>query len=224
MNVRTKPSPRAYHSTLRDAQAAQTRERLFLAAKEFLETEDLDKLTLRKLAELADVSAPTVYAHFPTMDELCQAFFVWLKPHLGTDLGLPSLADFVAVPQDLFPRFARQGRLLRNLMNMPAWDKLRADDWQAKQDGWAAPIKAALPDLTAAQAGRAAIALSAFSTPNMWRWLVDITGCSQPEAEQIASWATGALVSALQRDASGLASADTGTPRKTISRKKGTEK
>jgi AcrR family transcriptional regulator len=219
-----KPAPRVYRSSLRDAQAAQTRERLFLAAKAFLETDDLEKLTLRRLAELADVSAPTVYAHFPTMDDLCRAFFVWLKPHLGTDLALPPLADFAAIPQEMFPRYARQGRLLRNLMNMPAWEKQRADDWYAKQDSWAAPITAALPGLDAAQAGRAAIALAAFSTPNMWRWLVDITGCSQPEAEQIAAWATGALVSALQRDASGLASAESGTPRKTISRKKGTEK
>ena len=224
MNVRTKPAPRAYHSSLRDAQAAQTRERLFLAAKQFLETEELEKLTLRKLAELADVSAPTVYAHFPTLDDLYRAFFVWLKPHLGTDLGLPQFADFASVPGEMFPRFARQARLLRNLMSTAAWDKLRADDWQAKQESWAAPVKAALPGLSETQAGRAAIALAAFSTPNMWRWLIEITGCSQPEAEQIAAWATGALVSALQRDASGLASADTGTPRKTISRKKGTEK
>ncbi len=224
MNVRTKPAPRAYRSSLRDAQAAQTRERLFLAAKAFLETDDLEKLTLRKLAELAEVSAPTVYAHFPTMDDLFRAFFVWLKPHLGTDLTLPPLADFAGMPREMFPRFARQGRLLRNLMNTPTWDRLRADDWQAKQDSWAAPIMAALPGLDAAQAGRAAIALAAFSTPNMWRWLVEITGCSQAEAEQIAAWATDALVAQLQRDASGLASADSGTPRKTISRNKGTEK
>jgi AcrR family transcriptional regulator len=224
MNVRTKPAPRPYHSSLRDAQAAQTRERLFLAAKQFLETEELEKLTLRKLAELADVSAPTVYAHFPTLDDLYRAFFLWLKPHLGTDFILPPLADFASVPGEMFPRFARQTRLLRNLMSTPVWDKLRADDWQAKQESWAAPISAALPGLSAVEASRAAIALAAFSTPNMWRWLIEITGCSQPEAEQISAWATEALVSALQRDARGLASADTGTPRKTMSRKRGTDK
>ena len=224
MNVRTRPAPRAYHSSLRDAQAAQTRERLFLAAKEFLETEDLEKLTLRKLAELADVSAPTVYAHFPTMDALHQAFFFWLKPHIGTDFTLPPLADFASVPGEMFPRFVRQAQLLRNLMSTPAWDRLRADDWQSKQEAWTAPIKAALPGLSAAQAGRAAIALAAFSTPNMWRWLIEITGCSQLEAEEIAAWATAALVSALERDASGLASAASETPRKTMSRKKGTDK
>jgi AcrR family transcriptional regulator len=225
MNVRTKPAPRAYHSTLRDAQAAQTRERILTAAKEFLEANDLADLTLRRVAELADVSAPTVYAHFPTMEALHQAFFFWLKPHIGTDnLAVPGLSDFVDMPHRVFPHYQRQGRLLRNLLNTQAWDRLRAEDWQTKQDVWTAPISAALPDLTPEQARRAAIALSAFSTGNVWRWLIDVTGCSEAEAEQIAEWATAALASALTRDASGLASADPETPRKTISRKKGTEK
>lgn len=225
MNVRTKPAPRAYHSSLRDAQAAQTRERILMAAREYLETNDLADLTLRKIAELADISAPTVYAHFPTMEALHQAFFFWLKPHIGTDnLAVPGLSDFVDMPHRMFSHYQRQGRLLRNLLNTPAWDRLRADDWQAKQETWTAPIIATLPDLTSEQARRAAIALSAFSTGNVWRWLIDITGCSEAEAAQIAEWATAALVSALERDASGLASADSGTPRKTISRKKGTEK
>ena len=221
MNVRTKP-PRAYRSSLRDAQSQQTRERILGAAKEFLETRDLADLTLRRLAELAEVSAPTVSAHFPTLDDLYRAFFVWLKPHIGTDLALPALSDFASMPAQLFPRFARQGRLLRNLMNTPAWDHLRAADWKAKQENWAGPIRSALPDLTTIEADRAAIALAAFSTPNLWRWLVDITGCSDAEAEQIAAWATGALAASLQRDASGLGDRPPSTASKPTTRKKGT--
>ena len=221
MTVKSKP-PRPYHSTLRDAQSAQTRERILMAAKEFLETEDFEKLTLRRVAELADVSAPTVYAHFPTMDDLSRAFFFWLKPHLGTDQALPALAEFPTVAGEMFPRFARQGRLLRNLMNTPAWDRLRRDDWKTKQDGWASPIKDALPALTDKQIDRAAIALSAFSTPNMWRWLIDIAGCSPAEAEQIAGWAIGAMVAALERNPAGLADTGPETPRKTSLKRKGT--
>jgi len=203
MNAKLK-TPRSYRSSLRDAQAAQTRERIFQAAKEFLETDDLENLTLRKVAELADVSAPTVYAHFPTMDDLAQAFFFWLKPHIGTDAALPPLAEFASVPKKAYAAYARRGRLLRNLMNTPAWDRLRADDWRAKQDGWATAISEAMPALTRKQTDRAAIALAAFATPSVWRWLVDITGCSEAEAEHIAGWAMEALVTSLQRDPSGL--------------------
>jgi len=220
MNVRSKP-PRAYRSTLRDAQSAQTRERILMAAKDYLETGDFETLTLRRIAELADVSAPTVYAHFPTMDDLSRAFFFWLKPHIGTDMGLPVFAAFGTIPRQMFPRFARQGRLLRNLMNTPAWDRLRADDWKSKQDGWAAAIKAALPGMTAKQTERAAIALAAFATPNVWRWLVDITGCSEAEAEQIAGWAIMALAAGLERDPGGLDDTEPKS-RPSHSRKKGT--
>ena len=210
MSVKSKP--RTYHSSLRDAQSAQTRERILMAAKRFLETNDFEKLTLRRIAELADVSAPTVYAHFPTMDDLSRAFFFWLKPHIGTDLALPALGAFGTIPAQVYPRYAAQGRLLRNLMNTPAWDRLRRDDWTAKQDGWTAAIRESLPGLAPRQAERAALALAAFSTPSVWRWLVDITGCSEAEAEFIAQWATEALAASLQRDPAGLAAKESRRP------------
>lgn len=210
MSVKSKPRP--YHSSLRDAQSAQTRERILMAAKRFLETDDFEKLTLRRIAELADVSAPTVYAHFPTMDDLSRAFFFWLKPHIGTDLALPALAAFGTIPAQVYPRYAAQGRLLRNLMNTPAWDRLRRDDWAAKQDGWTGAIRKSLPGLAPRQAERAALALAAFSTPSVWRWLVDITGCSEAEAELIAQWATEALAASLQRDPAGLAAKEPRNP------------
>jgi AcrR family transcriptional regulator len=203
MAINTKPRP--YRSTLRDAQAAQTRERILVSVKAFLETDDLEQLTLRRIAELADISAPTVYAHFPTMGDLGRAFFLWLKPQLGTDRALPPLSDFSDIPRALYPQYLRQGRLLRNLMKMPAWDRLRIEDWKLKQEAWVAPVKAALPNLAPRQAERAAVALAAFSTPTVWRWLVEIADCSQSEAEQIAGWATGTLAAALIRDAGGLA-------------------
>jgi AcrR family transcriptional regulator len=218
MNVKLK-LPRAYKSSLRDAQSAQTRERILQAAKDYLETGDLKTLTLRRIAELADVSAPTVYAYFPTMDDLAHAFFFWLKPHIGTDAGLPEFSEFGTVPQRMFPRYARAGRLLRNLMNTPAWDRLRAGDWKAKEAGWVAKIEASLPGLTVRQKERGAIALSAFATPGVWRWLVDIAGCPEAEAEQIAGWAMSALADALKRDASGLDDKTVKTSVKTSVRK-----
>ena len=74
---------RSYQSPLREAQAALTRERILMAAKDYLENKDIETLSLRQIAELSGVSAPTVYAHFPTMDDLVGAFFYWLKPRLG---------------------------------------------------------------------------------------------------------------------------------------------
>ena len=56
------PTVRPYQSPLREAQSALTRERIFTAAKDYLETHDIESLTLRRVAELSGVSPPTVYA------------------------------------------------------------------------------------------------------------------------------------------------------------------
>jgi hypothetical protein len=48
------------------------------------------------------------------------------------------------------------------------------------------------------------LAVSAFWTPTVWRWLVDTCGFTPKEAEQVASWAIDALVKALKTDPSGL--------------------
>src|SRR5690242_6826100 len=64
---------RSITSPLRAAQAARTREPLIEKAAEFLATHDLNELTLPGLARIAEVSAPTAYAHFPTMVDLLRA-------------------------------------------------------------------------------------------------------------------------------------------------------
>lgn len=199
-----KKPARSYESPLRDAQAAQTRERILMAAKDYLETHDIETLTLRKLAERAGVSAPTVYAHFATVDDLVAAFFQWLKPRLGLQKPLPSLDGFAELPADLFPSYEAYGALLRNLMNRPAWDRQRHADSAGRHGRWIDAVGAALPDLTPEQRRRGALVVSAFWTPTVWRWLMDTCDFTPKEAEQVASWAIAALVDALARDPSGL--------------------
>ncbi len=210
---------RAYQSPLRDAQAALTRERILMAAKEYLEHNDIETLTLRRLAELAGVSAPTVYAHFATVDDLVAAFFRWLKPRLGLQKPLPPLDGFSELPADLFPHYEEYGALLRNLMNRPAWDRQRGADSGNRHGPWIEAVGKALPKLTSEQRRRGALVVSAFWTPTVWRWLMDTCGFTPKEAEQVAAWAIDALVGALRRDPSGLA----GRPRDKRARAKALE-
>lgn len=196
---------RSYESPLRDAQAAMTRERILMAAKDYLESHDIETLTLRRLAERAGVSAPTVYAHFATVDDLVAAFFQWLKPRLGLQKPLPALDGFAELPADLFPSYEAYGALLRNLMNRPAWDRQRNADSAGRHGRWIEAVGVALPELTPEQRRRGAMVVSAFWSPTVWRWLMDTCGFKPKEAEQVASWAITALVAALERDPSGLA-------------------
>jgi len=53
---------RKYHSTARQAEAERTKERILAAARELFAREGFDKATIGGVAELAGVSAPSVYA------------------------------------------------------------------------------------------------------------------------------------------------------------------
>jgi len=204
---KSKPStlPRSYDSPLREAQAEMTRDRILMAAKAYLERHDIEKLTLRQLAKLAGVSPPTVYAHFPTVDDLAEAFFNWISPRLGLRKPLPPLDRFAELPRELFPNYEAYGALLRNLMNRPSWDRQRTADRGQRHGSWIAAIGEALPQLTPEQRRRGAKVVSVFFTPTMWRWLVDSGEFEPKEAEQVAAWTINALIDALGRDASGLA-------------------
>ena len=137
------PTSRTYQSPLREAQAALTRERILMAAKTYLEHNDIETLSLRQLAELAGVSPPTVYAHFATVDDLVAAFFQWLRPRLGLQKALPPLDDFAELPKALFPNYQAYGALLRNLMNKPSWDRQRGADAGQRHGRWIAAAGAA---------------------------------------------------------------------------------
>lgn len=195
---------RPYQSPLREAQAAMTRERILMAAKDYLEKESIESLSLRRIAALSSVSPPTVYAHFATMDDLVAAFFLWLKPRLGLDKPLPPLAELPSMPQRLFPLYDQYGALLRNLMNQPSWDRQRYADRDNRLGAWVAGIGAAFPDLTPTQLRRGALAIASYWSPTYWRWLMDTCRFAPEEAQAVASWGIRALIEALKSDPSGL--------------------
>ena len=189
-----------------------TRERILMAARNYLEHNDIESLTLRHLADLAGVSPTTVYAHFATVDDLVAAFFAWLGPRLGLQKPLPALDDFAELPKALFPNYEAYGALLRNLMNKPSWDRQRGANASQRHGRWISVVSEALPDLTPEQKRRGAMLVSAFWAPTVWRWLMDTCGFTPKEAEQVASWAIDALVTALKADASGLSGAPPDAP------------
>jgi AcrR family transcriptional regulator len=58
------PKKRTYNSENRNAQAAQTRHRILEAARHLFQSEGFECVTIEKLAQVAEVSIPTVYSLF----------------------------------------------------------------------------------------------------------------------------------------------------------------
>src|SRR4051812_1817974 len=121
-------SPRAYSSAIRDAQLEQTRAHLLDNARSLLVEGGLDALTLPKLAQVAGVSVPTVYRHFPTLDDLFRAFLEWLRPELGlTEERLMATTpdELPSVPHHNFPRYETLAPVLRPLMESREFNRVR---------------------------------------------------------------------------------------------------
>ena len=98
----TKParSRRRYDNTLRRAGAAQTRTRIVAAGAELLQgssIRDWDALTIRAVAERADVNERTVYRHFANERTLRNAVMQHLEAAAGVDLSQICLADVADV-------------------------------------------------------------------------------------------------------------------------------
>lgn len=64
---------RAYSSEVREAQAEKTRSRILKAAKKLFLSLGFDSVTITKIAEAADVAAPTIYAIFKSKRGVLQA-------------------------------------------------------------------------------------------------------------------------------------------------------
>lgn len=58
------PKKRAYNSQNRNAQAAETRNRILQTARKLFHSEGFEHVTIEKLAQEAKVSAPTIYSLF----------------------------------------------------------------------------------------------------------------------------------------------------------------
>jgi AcrR family transcriptional regulator len=195
-------TPRAYSSSIRDAQVEQTRTLLLGVARDMLVEGGLEALTLPKLAQAAGVSVPTVYRYFPTVDDLFRAFLEWLRPQLGLNaerLMATSPEQLPELPRENFPRYEAEAAVLRPLMESREFNRVRVASMRDRAHDAAVRVRPAAPGWSDAQLEALSGAVWVFNSPQMWRWLRDTWGLDNDEAAQTASWAMRTLLDALER-------------------------
>ena len=69
----SKIKKRAYNSQARNAQAAQTKERILISSKNLFESEGFECVTIEKIAQVATVSVPTIYSLFQSKRGILRA-------------------------------------------------------------------------------------------------------------------------------------------------------
>ena len=193
---------RAYTSAIRDAQVEQTRALLLDTARALLVEGGLDALTLPKLAQAAGVSAPTVYRHFATLDELFRAFLEFLRPQLGmTEERLLAITpeQLPDVPLENFPRFDAEAAVLRPLMESREFNRVRVESFRDRAQRASAQLKPHVSGWSDRQLEALSGAVWVLGSPQVWRWLRDTWGLENDEAAEAASWAMRTLRDTLVR-------------------------
>ena len=93
------PSPFA-RASLREQQRSVTRERIFDAAIAEFRRVGFERANVAEIARMADVSRPSIYAHFPTLDhvlfELSWRFALQIVRRLGSENTLAGALDRLA--------------------------------------------------------------------------------------------------------------------------------
>jgi len=176
------------------------RELLLQTTHAILAAGGLDALTLPKLAAEAEVSVPTVYRHFATLDDLLRAFLAWLRPRVGmTHEAMTQLTPdtIAALPEENFPRFEENKDVLEPLMDSRSWNQVRTSSMSGRAQLGASLLRPAAPEWSQADLEAAAGAIMLLSTPVAWRWLRDTWGLDSAEAARGAAWAMRTLIAAL---------------------------
>ena len=105
MTVESVRTVRAYDGTLRRQRAGGTRERIVAAGSELIHggsVRDWKRLTVRAVAERADVSERTVYRHFGNERGLADAVMHRLEQEAGIDLDGMQLDSVATVAAQIF--------------------------------------------------------------------------------------------------------------------------
>ncbi len=193
---------RTYSSPIRDAQVEQTRALLFDTARALLVEGGLDALTLPKLAQAAGVSVPTVYRHFPTVDDLIRAFLEWIRPRIGQtpERLLATSADRLPeLPLENYPRYEAEAAVLRPLMESREFNRVRVASMSDRARTAAGLLRPEAPGWSDAQLEAMAGAIYILSAPQAWRWFRETWAVEADEAARAASWAMRTLIEALAR-------------------------
>lgn len=195
-------SKRPYHSDLRQAQAAQTQDKLLEALEVLLSEVAVEEVSLPKVAARAGVTAPTAYRYFPTLDDLYGAFFEKMRPELGLDPASLSALGPDDTPARLarqYRGFERRGQLLRRLLDSPTWTRLRMKHKVDRAALLEPAFRPIAPELSRADLRVALGAIVIFASPSSWRWLRDIWGLSPRDAGRAVAFATRAMIRELAR-------------------------
>jgi AcrR family transcriptional regulator len=186
-------------STLREQNAAATRERILSAVADLIEGGDVDELTVPEVAEASGISLRTIYRYYPTRDELLEAAGRWIGNELMRH-PYPETLDEVAETYRLgVGEFAERPGLVRALALSKLGRKVRGYRRRERLVAIRKALQAEIPGLTDKELRRAEAVLAYLHNMLAFTTMREENELSSDEIGDAVAWAIRTLVDDLRR-------------------------
>jgi len=196
----------AYHSPLRESQAAATRERIVEACVALMQRGA--DLTYAAVAASAAVQERTVYRHFPKKEDLEAALWDWIVQHLThADFAARDEGQLVTAMRDSFAGFDADAALIQAMLHSPQGLDVRRRQQPARRAMFEACVDSVVPGAPPQVRERAAAVLQVLYSSASWDllrgfWEMDAAGAADVIELGIRSFFTGLRLHAGRQTAS----------------------
>jgi len=200
MNKAEPPPKPKYRSRLREEQAAMTRDKILVAARNLLDAGgSTEAITFKAVAEHAAVTEMTVYRHFPTRADLLRGLWERLNDEMAPNLGVPtSVAAMLGQHDELFAGFDRIAPQIVASITTPQGREMRASLNAERREGFLAIAEEAAPGLSTSRKREVAAILQLLHSAYAWDSLREQWDMSGEAAGKAAKWAIETLLQNLR--------------------------
>jgi AcrR family transcriptional regulator len=190
--------------SIREQHLLATRRAILDALGELIAESGTMGFSIRDVADRAGVTHRTVYNHFPTREDLNDAFAAHVEAMLGSEIGAPpdegvALADLPRVVREFFPILAAHEAPLRAYAMLTVASRAPARVATERSRRFEAVLQHEQGPLPDGEAHAIVAAVRLFVSTTGWHLLTEHHGLSQADAARTASWATRVLLDAVAR-------------------------
>ena len=197
-DARGKPAGAPYVSPLRDAQAAATRQQILDAVATLIERGE--EPTFASMAKEAGVQERTVYRHFPSKEELYEAFW-WMVVDARLGRTGYDAADLPALVRDIdatFRAFDGNAKLVTEMLHSRYGLAMRLRTNDRRTAMFERVVRAEVPGADARTRRRAAAVAQLLYSGAAWEMLRNYWGMDAGEAVAAVSQALTAMFDGLR--------------------------
>jgi AcrR family transcriptional regulator len=185
--------------SLREQNAAATRERILSAVADLIERGEVDELTVPDVAEASGISLRTIYRYYPTREELLEAAGRWIGNELMAH-PYPRTLDQVAEAYRVgVGEFAQRPGLVRALALSQLGRKVRGYRRRERLAAIRKALRTELPELNEEELRRAEAVIAYLHNMLAFTTMREENHLSPEEIGEAVAWAIRTLVDDLRR-------------------------